>query len=236
MRAHLDQDDRSTAAWLLRGALVVTMLALPLTPGISQAPSGCKMGQPVADAHSRTAVIVGGHSDLCLIRYEDGQTQRWIGVKNLSIIPPVAKPLPIDPAATNQAISEGVTIVRPTIINRLVYRADPLGHIVLTAKVNGAPVNFLVDTGATLVSLSPKDASAAGLKRDALTFNQTVHTSNGPAKAAFSQVKEIRIEQFGIDNVQVAVIDSLKQSVLGMSFLRRLKAFEMRDGELSLTW
>jgi clan AA aspartic protease (TIGR02281 family) len=236
MHADLNPDDQSTAAWLFRGALVVLLLAVPLAPGISQAPIGCKIGQPVADTHSSTAVIVGGHNDLCLIRYKDGQTQRWVGVKELSIIAPAATPPLIDPAATNQAMTEGVTIVRPTIINRLVYRADPLGHIVLTAKVNGTPVSFLVDTGATLVSLSPRDASAAGLKRDALTFNQTVHTSNGPAKAAFSQIREIRIEQFGLDNVQVAVIDSLKQSVLGMSFLRRLKAFEMRDGELSMTW
>lgn len=119
--------------------------------------------------------------------------------------------------------------------NRAIFSVS-LGHIILTANVNGAPVRFLVDTGATLVSLSPQDASAAGLKRDALTFNQTVHTGNGPAKAAFSQVREIRIERFGLDNVPVAVIDNLKQSVLGMSFLRRLKAFEMRDGELSMIW
>jgi aspartyl protease family protein len=129
-----------------------------------------------------------------------------------------------------------VRILRPIIANQLVYRADALGHIVLSANVNGAPVRFLVDTGATLVSLTPEDASAAGLKRSELTFDQTVQTGNGPAHAAFVQLRDIRIEQLDIENVQAAVIDSLKQSVLGMSFLSRLKRFEMRDGLLTVSW
>lgn len=119
---------------------------------------------------------------------------------------------------------------------RLVYRADALGHIVLTASVNGAPVRFLVDTGATLVSLTTEDASAAGLAHSELTFDQTVNTGDGPVHAAFAQLREIHIEQLEVDNVKAAVIDSLKQSVLGMSFLGRLKGFEMRNGTMTIDW
>lgn len=127
-------------------------------------------------------------------------------------------------------------VMRPQTINRLAFHADALGHIVLSARANGAPLKFLVDTGATLVSLSTEDASAAGLKRSELTFDQVVYTGNGPVHAAFAQLREVRIGDLEVDNVSVAVIDNLKQSVLGMSFLRRLKEFDLRDGVLTLTW
>ena len=93
-------------------------------------------------------------------------------------------------------------ILRPIVVNELVYHADALGHVVLSATVNGAPVRFLVDTGATLVSLTPADASAVGLKTGELTFNQTVQTGNGPAHAAFVQLRDIRIEQLDVENRQ----------------------------------
>jgi clan AA aspartic protease (TIGR02281 family) len=48
---------------------------------------------------------------------------------------------------------------------------------------------------------------------------------------------EIRIEQLSIDNVAAAVQEqNLKQSLLGMSFLQRLKSFEMREGGLTISW
>ena len=75
-----------------------------------------------------------------------------------------------------------------------------------------------------------------GLKPSTLKFDQLVHTANGPAKAAFAELRRIRIEQLELENIPVAVIENLKQSVLGMSFLHRLKSFEMRGGELSLVW
>ena len=96
----------------------------------------------------------------------------------------------------------------------------------LTARVNGAQVKFLVDTGASLVGLSPDDAKSAGIDPGQLTFNQSVHTANGTVRAAFTRIREIRLDQLEINDVPAAVIESLKQSVLGMSFLSRLKGFE----------
>jgi len=231
--------DRSTPRLRWVSALLALLAAAP--PGAAQAPSACRHGQLVADGQSNPATIVGGQEGVCLIRYNDGQTQRWVPAKDLRIAAPPAEPaLPAVPRgdpALNEAVSAGVKVIRPSATtSKLVYRADALGHVMLTAQVNGAPVRFLVDTGATLVSLSPQDAATAGLKRDALKFDQTVHTGAGAAKAAFARVREIRVEQLEIANVEVAVVETLKQSVLGMSFLRRLKAFEMRDGELSMTW
>jgi clan AA aspartic protease (TIGR02281 family) len=49
-------------------------------------------------------------------------------------------------------------------------------------------------------------------------------------------LREIRIEQLSIENVPAAVIENLDQSLLGMSFLKRLKSFEMREGALTISW
>lgn len=104
------------------------------------------------------------------------------------------------------------------------------------ARVNGARVPLLVDTGASLVGLSPEDAKAAGIDSGQLTFNQQVHTANGTVRAAFVQLREIRLDELEIADVPAVVIESLKKSVLGMSFLRRLKSFDMRDGALTMSW
>lgn len=225
---------------LLRCFLAAFALAAVAPGACAEAPQACQLGQAVTDAGGNPAVIVGGNPERCLLRYNDGQTQRWIAPKALSLTAPDPKLAPLvgtdGPSPVNRPVAEGVTVLRPVILNRLVYRADALGHVVVPAKIDGAAVKFLVDTGATLVSLSPEDASAVGLKPSTLKFDQLVHTANGPAKAAFAELRRIRIEQLELENIPVAVIENLKQSVLGMSFLHRLKSFEMRDGELSLVW
>src|SRR5262249_52287813 len=127
-------------------------------------------------------------------------------------------------------------ILRPVIVNRAVYSADALGHVTLTARVNGARVRFLVDTGASLVGLTPEDAKAAGIDPSQPIFDQTVHTANGTVRAAAAQIQEIRLDQLEVNDVSAAVIERLKQSVLGMSFLKRLKSFDMRNGALTISW
>jgi aspartyl protease family protein len=117
-----------------------------------------------------------------------------------------------------------------------VYRADRRGHFSLAATVNGAPLRFVVDTGASLVALTLADARAAGIGRSELVFNQLTHTANGTVSFAPVMLREIRIEQLSIDNVPAAVIENLDQSLLGMSFLKRLKSFEMREGALTISW
>src|SRR6266542_3501946 len=53
---------------------------------------------------------------------------------------------------------------QPTF-NALTYHADKRGHVWLEAAVNGAPIRFLVDTGASFVALNLADAAAAGISR-----------------------------------------------------------------------
>ena len=120
--------------------------------------------------------------------------------------------------------------------NTLVYPANEQGHVILDAAVNGASVRLLVDTGASLVTLTPADARAAGIAPGELVFNRRVSTANGSARMAPVTLREIRIGQLSIYDVPAAVLENLNISLLGMSFLGRLQGYEMRDGKLTINW
>ena len=120
--------------------------------------------------------------------------------------------------------------------NTIVYTANERGHVVLDAAVNGAPVRMLVDTGASLVTLTPADARAAGIDPARLVFSGHVNTANGTANMAPVTLREIRIGQLSIYDVPGSILENLDVSLLGMSFLGRLQGYEMRDGKLTITW
>jgi aspartyl protease family protein len=120
--------------------------------------------------------------------------------------------------------------------NTIVYGANQRGHVILEAAVNGAPVRMLVDTGASLVTLTPQDARAAGIAPGELVYNARVNTANGTARMAPVTLREIRIDQLSLYDVPAAVLENLNLSLLGMSFLTRLQGYEMRDGKLTITW
>src|SRR5215472_11619360 len=103
--------------------------------------------------------------------------------------------------------------------NTLIYAANEHGHVILEAAVNGAPVRLLVDTGASLVTLTPADARAAGIARSELVFNHRVSTANGSARMAPMKLREVRIGQLSLYDVPAAVLENLNISLLGMSFL-----------------
>lgn len=233
------------------------VVATTSSPAAAQAVWDCTIGQRVVDARGTPGLIVAAHGDECLIKYLDGRTHGWVPWQALraeasgkpAAAPPalVARPSGNPPSGNPpsggrsatpppKSAADAVAVVRPTIANRLVYQADPRGHVLLTAAANGAPVRFMVDTGASLVFLTPKDARAAGIKSGDLKFNHTVQTGNGPARAAPVLLREIRIGELAIEKVQAAVIESQGQSVLGMSFLSRLKGFEMRGRVLTIDW
>ncbi len=120
--------------------------------------------------------------------------------------------------------------------NTIVYTANERGHVVLDAAVNGAPVLMLVDTGASLVTLTPADARSAGINPARLAFSGHVNTANGTARMAPVTLREIRIDQLSLYDVPAAVLEHLNVSLLGMSFLSRLQGYEMRDGKLTISW
>lgn len=198
--------------------------------------TGCVAGQQVIDKEGKTGIVVAGNGKLCRVKYADGQIYGWI-YWNLrpAADPPQSGPVKSD-AAPSAGSPPGLTVLRPSSSHTLVYRADRRGHFSLTATVNGAPIRVVVDTGASLVALTLDDARAAGITRSELAFNQITQTANGRVHFAPVVLREVRIEQLSIENVPAAVIENLDQSLLGMSFLKRLKSFEMREGQLTINF
>ena len=120
--------------------------------------------------------------------------------------------------------------------NTIVYSTDDRGHVIVNAAVNGRPVKMLVDMAASLVTLTPEDARAAGLTRGELVYSARVSTANGVARMAPIKLREVRIDQLSVYDVPAAVIENLNISLLGMSFLNLLQGYEMREGKLTINW
>lgn len=225
-------------------AFAVLVVGSELSSAVPQELTRCVAGQQVIDKEGRPGVIVADDSKLCQVKYADGQIYDWIfwnlrptaaPAESVVVTPDPRVPNRIGtPLSTNAA--PALTVLRPSSNRTLVYSADRRGHFSLTATVNGAPTRFVVDTGASLVALTLDDARAAGIGRSELVFNQLTQTANGRVRFAPVMLREVRIEQLSIENVPAAVIENLDQSLLGMSFLKRLKSFEMREGALTISW
>jgi aspartyl protease family protein len=124
----------------------------------------------------------------------------------------------------------------PLVVHNLTLRAQANGHVLLTAEVNGAPIRFMVDTGATWVSLTHQDALRAGVG-GALNYSIPMITANGMAKAAPITLREVRIGDLAVDNVEATVMpEETGISLLGQTFLKRLRGYEMRGDLLTLSW
>ena len=112
-------------------------------------------------------------------------------------------------------------------------RASRDGHFHASALVNGTHVDFLVDTGATMVALSFFDAQRIGIKADDLTYNQMTNTANGQVFMALVTLPEITIGNITLYDVSALVAsEGLDGSLLGMSFLRRLSSFQIDQDRL----
>jgi len=220
------------------------VLGSAASPAAPQELTRCVAGQQVIDKEGRSGVVVADDSKLCQVKYADGQIYNWIfwnlrptaaPVQPGLVTPDARVPDPTGAPPSPKA-PPALTVLRPSSNRTLVYRADRRGHFSLTATVNGAPIRLVVDTGASLVALTLDDARAAGIGRSELVFNQLTQTANGRVRFASVMLREVRIEQLSIENVPAAVIENLDQSLLGMSFLKRLKSFEMREGALTISW
>ena len=107
----------------------------------------------------------------------------------------------------------------------IVMTADPGGHFRPSGSINGKPVRYMVDTGATLVAMGQDDALRLGL--DLSDARQgTVQTANGPVAVRIVVLDRVRVGDVEITQVGAVVMPQPMPFVLlGNSFLSR---FQMR--------
>lgn len=119
---------------------------------------------------------------------------------------------------------------------RIAVRRQSDGHYYLTAEVNDAGIRFVVDTGASDIVLTRKDAIRAGLEPDTLNFFGRANTANGVVETAPVRLEEVMLGGFSDYNVPAVVNGGeMKDSLLGMGYLQRWGRIEIADGELILT-
>lgn len=115
-------------------------------------------------------------------------------------------------------------------------RKHPNGHFVARGTVNGSTVALLVDTGASAVVLTPGDAARAGIDTRTLSFSVPVSTANGTTFAAPVKIRKLAVGAIELSDVDALVAQpgNLNESLLGMSFLRRLRSYEFSGDFLTL--
>jgi aspartyl protease family protein len=107
--------------------------------------------------------------------------------------------------------------------------ADPRGHFVAEGAVNGSPVRFLVDTGASVVALPAADAQRLGIdyRKGERGLTQTAGGTVPVYRVRLDTVRVGGIELAGVD--AIVIERGLDIALLGMSFLNRLEM--QRDGQ-----
>jgi aspartyl protease family protein len=136
--------------------------------------------------------------------------------------PPKAQ---IQAETVSQASSRSLSIPR-----------DARGHFQTDGRIDGQRVEFMVDTGASVVALNEKSAARFGLRPSRGDYKITVSTANGTIKAAPARIAMIELGGLIVRDVDAMVLpdEALSENLLGLSFLSKLKRFEYANGKMVL--
>jgi len=111
----------------------------------------------------------------------------------------------------------------------------PDGHFWLRGEVDGVPVRFLVDTGATLTAVSRQTADKAGLEPKDAGFPVIMQTANGSVSAELTTLGELRFGNVAARGLDAVIAPGLgNTNVIGMNLLSRLASWRVENNELIL--
>lgn len=132
-----------------------------------------------------------------------------------------------------QTVAPSQSVVSDT---RVELPRAPDGHYYLTAQVQGTPIRFVVDTGASQIVLSRQDARRAGIDVDDLVYTGRARTANGTVRTAPVRLDRVAIGPIEDRNVRAVVNEGeMDGSLLGMDYLRRFSSVEITGDRLVLT-
>lgn len=110
------------------------------------------------------------------------------------------------------------------------------GHYWVEGMVNGTPMRFLIDSGASVTALSVDSARAAGLNFDLDAPGVSMLTANGRISAQRSSIATLSIGPIRSSDLDIVISPAFGEvNVIGMNMLSRLKSWAVQDGEMVLT-
>jgi aspartyl protease family protein len=118
----------------------------------------------------------------------------------------------------------------------LTVRPDKRGHFNVEGRVDGRRMDFVVDTGATIVAIPEREAARLGIHPARRDYVAEIRTANGSVHGAPVRLAMIEVGGLVVRDVPAIVMpnQALSENLLGMSFLSRLRRFEFAEGRLVL--
>jgi aspartyl protease family protein len=145
-------------------------------------------------------------------------------------------PAPAAATTPQRMIAPSQTTVAQANNRSLSIPRDARGHFLTDGRINGQRIDFMVDTGASVVALNEKSAARFGLRPTPGDYNAAVTTANGTIKAARTRLAMIELGGLVVRDVDAMVLPdaALSENLLGLSFLSKLKRFEYANGKMVL--
>lgn len=120
---------------------------------------------------------------------------------------------------------------------QLIIARSQDGHFYLNLVINGIPIKFVIDTGATDVAITKKDAQALKIDLSKLKFSRAYRTANGVSFAAPIKLPKVQIGPQIFENIDAHVASGdLDISLLGMSLIERFRSFKIDKDLLTLSY
>jgi len=118
----------------------------------------------------------------------------------------------------------------------VVISPGPNGHFEVVGSVDGRRLEFMVDTGASVIALTARDAAMLGIHPADSEYVAMVRTANGTVRAAPVTLGRVEIDDIVVHDVAAMVLpdSALQDNLLGLTFLSRLRKFEYSEGRLVL--
>jgi aspartyl protease family protein len=156
-------------------------------------------------------------------------------VSKHGLIAPQAKPVPVDaaPIRSYAATPAKAAAFAPTT---QAVEGDRRGQYTAFVQIDGRDIPMLIDTGASVVSLTSEAASEIGIRPAPADFTMKMQTANGISSVAPTWLKRVRVGMVEVHDVEAVVMEpgASATNLLGMSFLRKLRHFGVSDGKMRL--
>jgi aspartyl protease family protein len=152
------------------------------------------------------------------------------------LVPRYATRIAPAPAPAVLAARPLAPVAAPANARSIVVPRDGRGHFQVDARVDGRPLSFMIDTGASVIALTASDAGRLGIHPAQSDFVAEVRTANGTVRAAPTQLDRVAVGDLVVRDVAAIVLpdEALSDNLLGLSFLSRLRRFEYSNGMLVL--